>query len=353
MIKMSNLSEKEIIEYMKMYGMCNIEQKNQIFFIVLKNHLRYLKKQSLIMYMREYSIVKELLQNIKNNGSIDRVAERKSIEGENIEILDIEGLKNLAKICSIKYKNDYDKAFAFDYTLYQNNMCPLICYSFNRWTGTNDMDEQTLRNLMEFSMMSLYKVVYLKMKKQNEELYKQQGSVADIYIENKDKGKRRKIKKVPKTMATLKFLAMQEYEIFKELRDTPLSEFLADDYSFNEKTKTISHKFVEGETGEYYLFNHIAFKREQLESLEKFYRVYRERKCKDIILDIHPGNFIWAEDKKKWILIDVGAIPEIGSDYYEFEKFEDYFNFVWKERERMMKKEPIRSMDFGIDLEMR
>ena len=87
--------------------------------------------------------------------------------------------------------------------------------------------------------------------------------------------------------------------------------------------------------------------------MEKFYRVYSERKRKDIILDIHPGNFIWSEDKKKWILIDVGAIPEIGSDYYEFEKFEDYFDFVWKKRERMMKEQPIRSMDFGIDLEMR
>ena len=163
----------------------------------------------------------------------------------------------------------------------------------------------------------------------------------------------RKIKKVPKTMASLKFLAMQEYEIFNELKNTPLSEFLASDYSFDDKEKIISHEFIEGETGEYYLFNHIPFKREQIVSLEKFYRVYSERKRKDIILDIHPGNFIWSEDKKKWILIDVGAIPEIGSDYYEFEKFEDYFDFVWKKRERMMKEQPIRSMDFGIDLEMR
>lgn len=353
MIKMSNLSEEEILEYMKMYGMCNVEQKNQIFFIVLKNHLRYLKKKSLIMYMREYPKVKELLQNIKNNGSIDKVAERMNIEAENIDISSMEGLMNLAKICTTKYENDYNKVFAFDYTLYQNDMCPLICYSFNKWIGTNDMDEQTLRKLMEFSMMSLYKVVYLEMKKKNDKLYKQQGSVADIYIEKENKGKKRKIKKVPKTMASLKFLATQEYEIFEKLKNTPLSEFLAGDYSFNEKEKIISHEFIEGETGEYYLFNHIPFKREQVESLERFYRVYRERKCKDIILDIHPGNFIWAEDEKKWILIDVGAIPEIGSDYYEFEKFEDYFDFVWKERERMMKEQPIRSMDFGIDLEMR
>lgn len=50
-------------------------------------------------------------------------------------------------------------------------------------------------------------------------------------------------------------------------------------------------------------------------------------------LDVHPGNFVWEPNLKRWFFIDLGLIPYIGSDYYyKWDSFEKYYQHVWETR---------------------
>ena len=127
-----------------------------------------------------------------------------------------------------------------------------------------------------------------------------------------------------------------------------MKEFVVDDYSLDEERAILGHKFEEGNNGEYYLFNK-KISQEQIDSLRNFYENYITRTNKDIILDIHPGNFIWDNLKNKWYLIDVGPIPYIGREYYEYSLFEEYFNHIWIRRLERMEKYPIRSINLDTN----
>ncbi len=352
MIKLSKLSEKELIEYMKLYSKCTVKQKNELFFITLKNHLMFLKKNSLKAYGENYKYLKNLLDNLESNDIIESIREKNNISLYAHLNDSLGEILNLIKTCDTEYKDNYSKSLAINFSLYENGMCPLIFYSFGKWIDLGNLEENELRNIMEFSMMSLYKIIHTKIKETQNEQLEDKGSVSKIILRTKT-NKKKIVYKIPKSLGSKEILSQQEYDIYRELITTDMKDFMAKDYSFDEKEKILSHEFIEGNDGEYYLFNHIQLTNEQEESLRRFYDVYSNRKRKDIILDIHPGNFVWSEQRKQWIIVDLGAIPEIGSDYYKFEQFEGYYDFVWKQRETMMKKVPIRSMDFDIDLEVR
>lgn len=352
MIKLSELSEKELMEYMKLYSKCNLTQKNKIFFLTLKNHLMFLKKVSLKLYGENYKYLKQLLNNLDSKKIIEEIRKENSILTDKNSCNSIEEILHMIKKYDNMYDDNYKKSLAINSTLYENNICPLIFYSFGKWIDLKNLNEKELRNIIEFSIMSLYKVIYAKMQYPKEQELEDKGSVSKIFLVSKP-NKQKMIYKIPKSLASEEILAQQEYDIYKELIGTEMQEFIAENYLFDEKKKIISHEFVEGKDGEYYLFNHIKLTEEQKKSLKRFYDVYSKRKRKDIILDIHPGNFVWSEKRKKWIIIDLGAIPEIGSDYYKFEQFDEYYDFVWNKREEMMKKVPIRSMDFCVDLEVK
>ena len=59
---------------------------------------------------------------------------------------------------------------------------------------------------------------------------------------------------------------------------------------------------------------------------------------------------ILYESARKWFFIDTGTIPQIGSEYYDFSTFNDYFINIWQKRKENMKNIPIRSLDYCVDL---
>lgn len=352
MIKLSELNETDLIEYMKLYGRCTVKQRNELFFIALKNHLMFLKRTSLKSYGKKYTFLKDLLNDLNSIDIVENIKENNGISSYSYSIDSIQDILNLIQFCDVEYKDNYTKSLAINFSLYKNNMCPLIFYSFGKWIELKEMKEDDLRKVMEFSMMSLYKIIRNKMKETTtEQQVEDKGSVSRILLKSHP-NKKKMVYKIPKSLGSKEILAQQEYDIYRELINTDMKDFIAGNYMFDAQEKILSHEFIEGKDGEYYLFNHIELSKEQEESLKKFYYVYSNRERKDIILDIHPGNFVWSEQRRQWIIVDLGAIPEIGSDYYQFEEFEGYYDFVWKQRETMMKKVPIRSMDFGIDLEI-
>ncbi|MCO6679214.1 hypothetical protein KJY99_11580 [Cutibacterium avidum] len=61
-------------------------------------------------------------------------------------------------------------------------------------------------------------------------------------------------------------------------------------------------------------------------------------------LDLHPGNFVWSDDR--WVLVDAGPVPYIGSWYYGIGDFDGYFTEVWSRRLLNMREMPVRSVDW-------
>ncbi len=336
-MKLNELSNEELYKYLQYYNNLNEEEKNQINFIVYKNHLMYLKENDIDKFNYYYSSLNNIL-NTKNNIFYSK----KKVKLNNISDI-IKCFNNIFK----KENDFFNNSLLLNSILINNGLCPIVLYAFNNKIYDIPIDENKIKDLIEFSLMYLYRVVkkdYLYKYEGN--LLDDSGAVSSIYLSNN------MIIKYPKTYASNLFLMKQEIDSYSYLINTKLKPFIANNYVFDSEKKTIIHDFIDGKNGEYYLFNHISFTKKQIKSLRDFYDVYSSLFNK-IILDIHPGNFIWDEGKEQWFIIDLGVLPTIGKEYYEFNTFDEYFENIWINREDTMKRIPIRSIDLDIDLNVK
>ena len=335
-MKIKDLKEKDLIKYLRIYNELNEFEQVTINFIVYKNHLRYLKEYDKTNYDYYYKLFKHNSDNLSFY----------NINSSNEVINSLEDMVNLFNNIMLGNQNFIEKITSYNSIMIKNGLCPLVLYAFNKLIYKLPLDIVRMRELVEFSVMSLYRVVKINLSSNNLNSQKvnDTGAISDIYLTHN----KNLVKKVPKTVASFSFLLQQEYSIAKQLNETAFREYIPTNYKFNYKNKTLVHDYVEGFDGEYYLFNHIKLSKEQVSLLKKLYLCYKNI-YNEFILDFHPGNFIWNEKMKKWIIIDLGAIPTIGSDYYIYDTFEEYFENIWLAREMTMKKIPIRSLDFGND----
>lgn len=245
--------------------------------------------------------------------------------------------------------SDISRAVLLNLILYKSGLCPLIVYSFYKWQWGKEYPNR-LERLVEFSLTYLYRMVpsfpnycpdnYIKVDCC--------GSTCNLYFNQSNNT----ICKSPKNLAAYLYLLPQEYSNAIVLKHSSLKCFLAQEYKYDYNERKLYHKMVQGKTGEYYLFNHIRLSNIQIQSLRNFYNAYINRKHKDIILDVHPGNFVWDKIKKQWYIVDIGSIPDIGKEYYVYRDFETYLENIWINREQNMKKYPIRSINLKCDLLM-
>ncbi len=336
-MKLSELNNQDLFNYMLFYSKMTYEEKNKINFVVYKNHLMYLKENDSKKYDYYYAFLEKLLYDNRTFLKSKR----------NIKINNVNDIVVLFNNVMKPEDNLFENSLLLNNILADNGLCPLVLYAFNNIIYTMPITEKDIKNIIEFSLMYLYRVVTLKKNKlENLFLLNDTGAISNIYLE------KNVIIKYPKTVASKLFLMQQEMDSYNYLSKTDLNKFLPENYTFDAVNKFLMHNFVSGENGEYYLFNHIPFTEKQIKSLRLFYSTYSLLFNK-IILDIHPGNFIWCEEKQQWIIIDLGVLPTIGKEYYEFETFEEYFENIWLKREETMKKIPIRSLDFAIDLNVK
>lgn len=340
-MKLCNLSDDLLFEYMKSYSKFEISDKNKINFLVFKNHLMYLKENNFKKYNYYYKFLSDILCG--NNQFLNNTSQ--------IYISNIQNIYDIFNNIMKKEETFFEDSIALNNILISNGLCPLILYAFNNIIFKYPISKNDIKEIIEFSIMSLYRTVSFQTSSNilfdnNFSLFNKDGAISDIYLKDN------KIFKYPKTAASNLFLMQQEKEAYDYLNKTDLKYFLAENYFFDNDNKIIIHDFVSGKNGEYYLFNHITFSDEQLISLKKFYKLYLGI-SKNIILDIHPGNFIWDEINKKWIIIDLGVLPTIGREYYDYNSFEKYFENIWLKREETMKKIPIRSLDFELNLDVK
>lgn len=340
-IKLCNLSDDLLLEYMKVFCTFEIYDKNKINFLVFKNHLMYLKETCLEKYNYYYNFLSDILCG--NNQFLNDVNK-----------ININNIKDIHIMFNNLMKNEetfFEDSIILNNILISNGLCPLVLYAFNDIIYKYPVSKNDIKEIIEFSIMYLYRMVSLQSSSNtlfdnNYSLFNKDGAISNIYL------KGNKIYKYPKTVASKLFLMQQEKETYDYLSNTDLKCFLAENYFFDSTNKIIIHDFVRGENGEYYLFNHISFSDEQLTSLKKFYNLYINI-SKSIILDVHPGNFIWDEINNKWVIIDLGVLPMIGREYYDYNSFEEYFENIWLKREETMKKVPIRSLDFELNLDVK
>lgn len=232
------------------------------------------------------------------------------------------------------------------YEMHNQGICPFLLFSFGECHWNRDR-YMFARENAEFCLMYLYRTVSYQMPYDisSSICISGEGATSNVYMSS-DKSI---VIKVPKTYASYNYLLQQEYENLIELKKTSIKYFLPEQYNFDFKSHCLSHERIVGDSAEDYLFHNISFEKNQIESLKKFYESYMNRENRDLILDIHPGNFIWSSSKKQWFLIDLGSLPFIGKEYYEFYSFDEYFQSIWLQREQIMKRYPIRSIDFEIN----
>jgi len=342
------LPESKLINLVKYYQNLSISQKSHIIYIAIKNTLPseiemrttwndllnrvYIKLNDISFENIIYDFLK---QNIND---LDVLID--------IQIYDIESLL----ICLKQYQYLSDKysmalySLFINYLLHKQGYCPMLFYSFGTWKTIKN--EQDIRLLIELSLTYLYRFIEVVTPKDIGKDYQllSEGATSIVYLCFGG----RTICKIPKNFIAADLLIKQEYENYLYLSNTCLKKYIASNYVYDSEKNRLYHENIIGVTGEAMLFNHILFSAEQIKSLEYFYLLYSSRLDKELILDIHPGNFIWDELKECWCLVDIGTIPKIGSDYYDFENFKSYFKYVWEDREELMRVVPIRSVDLCL-----
>lgn len=247
-------------------------------------------------------------------------------------------------------KNKILGGLLFNSILFDSGLCPLVLYAFNRFLILSKTPTP-LSYLIELSLVYLYRLVPNKEKCLPKGFCDKIdcGETSYIYVNQES----RVVCKYPKTLASKRYLQMQEAINISILKKTKLNRYCLGSYRYDEQSKCLFHEYIDGVNGEFLLMNNNDLSSRQRDVLKEFFLEYNKREEKGLLLDIHPGNFIWDRKEGIWKLIDCGSIPIIGSDYYEFSTFEEYFGAIWLSRFENMKKIPIRSLDLKDDFVIR
>lgn len=340
----SEYSIKNLLNHSLIFGKLDEKIKLDMFRISCRNNFRYLRSpnRNQIQMLKNILEINMLREDIPTIKIIEKIAIRIPSDGSDF-------LKKLLEIETLLKSKRYDKWEAstiINICLIRNNFCPLLRFAFDRWYDITPHNSRTLiPYLIEFSTEYLYRLIRVN-KIINSGVHLAEGSHNSLFLFKKTKT----IKKIPKSIGAKYFINDLEIKITKLLLKSKLKEYIPRLISYNITTKIIIRQYIEGKTGHALLtsdfFNNNA---EATKDLKKFFRIYKKiRKKLKINLDIHPGNFVWSINKKKWFFVDTGPIPIIGSEYFPLNSFKNYFQKIWLDRHRRIKELPIRSVDLNF-----
>ena len=335
------LTKDELLYYLQQFADFSSYYQCAVFYVIIKNHL--LGSMGNDRYQEYHKLVHELFLYVNDKRQFVSIID--AFLGETTaENITSNNIFNIVKSCIGKDCDYFTKTLIFNTWLFKNNLCPLLCFAFGAWQVEPEVTEDKLQDIIELTIMSVYRIVAHAPEKDDKTLFNDSGGVFDVHI-TEDK---QHIKKYPKNYAALAFLAQQEVESFEYFGKIPgLKQFLPLMYSLDAQSKVLTHTFINGISGDDILktIGHLTGKqKKQLASFYDIYMKYPEMR----FLDVHPGNFIWEPKTERWFLIDLGLIPKIGSDYYKWDNFDMYFHNVWETRLWQMKNVPIRSLDYAL-----
>ncbi|MBO7053232.1 MAG: hypothetical protein J6W27_02240 [Alphaproteobacteria bacterium] len=310
--------------------------------MTIKNHLIGAKNYA--DYDKYYALCRQLYPLLNDKQSFFNVIE--SFVGKCATMyVGNDYMSIFTQIINPQDKSDlFIKTLKLNTILFNNHLCPLVCYAFGKWQIDSNIAPTLFYNILELTVMSLYRVVPHTAPQVEGNLLNDTGGIFDIYKTYDNK----LVRKTPKSYAAFSFLAQQEFESYKFFsQNSELLEYLPDVYTLDTQNMVLSHSFIKGDSGDYMLMNNKLITDVQKRDLAKFYDIYLKNP-EMRFLDIHPGNFIWNTEQNRWLFIDMGLIPYIGSEYYKKSCFNEYYHDVWETRLWQIAHIPIRSFDYGV-----
>lgn len=248
-------------------------------------------------------------------------------------------------LCSISDIDHITKAAILNKYLSAHNLCPFVHYAFSMWHDIETISD--VLHLAELGPTYLYKLIPHKITCTEETgTFLGSGAYGDVYLcENQ-----RTVLKLPRNLAALSFMNRLEMEAYQVGLTTPLKQYLAPVVHYSETTAVIEKIYIKGISGwrllEDSIFRDHPYEIGQIREIYALVSdIYRKT---GINIDMHPGNFQWHPDERRWYLIDYGSMPEIGADYFPHDSFEAYFKKIWLDLHNLMITVPIRSLDIEI-----
>lgn len=348
-----DFNENDLIREMKIFGMLNQEIKNELFLLAVKNSILFYS----IHYNLEdkYFTLPDFMNKYKkDNNFIEFIIEKYGIDINIIKnkskVVKFDEIRGLYEILKLYGYSLLEISIYINIYLYINNCVP-ITFGFNGcWNLNFIKDIKSMNELIETTIFLMYSMVESTKKVQIMEkanLYSNLGAKCNVYVNNIEK--ETYIYKIPKNLASFRYISKKEKDNYDILSNTCIKKFLPKKYMYDEKLRIIIHTFIDGITGEAWLKKNVGLNDKQISSLEEFYNKYRKLNHLEFCLDLHPGNFVWLEDDEIWKLIDLGAIPILLYSSYNYEKFTDYFMKIWIERKNDIIRYPIKTFDFNVD----
>ncbi|MEV0769594.1 hypothetical protein [Nocardia salmonicida] len=226
--------------------------------------------------------------------------------------------------------------------MHEQGLAPVLTYAFNLWVATA-ADPKTLgRRLAELTIMGLYRLAEAQKPPPDTTLLGS-GSAADVIRTGG------RVHKYPRNYAAREVLLPLEFANYQVLAQTCLHDRVATNAVFDPSTRILSHDFVPGNDGESMLRTGCPPNLQQRSDLRSLHAALLcELPEHHLVLDLHPGNFVWNPTSARWVLVDIGPIPVVGSEEYAAEDFTAYYIHTWQNRLAREHAEPIRSIDFSL-----
>lgn len=329
--------QMDLYNRMGLFGKLNSKEQEYIFIIAFYNNLRLYEEDP----KKRYSIIIELFDN-KKNDLLKKFKDLKletfnnnspwktQIEKINYQISKIPGTKPL------------ERSLILNIWLYRSGLCPFVRFAFDKWYEIDINSGKIIEELADLSTTYFYRLIPIK-EEFDPQLKIGAGAYSNVY--RSENGKT--IYKVPRNLASSKFASYHEYKSSIYAQQTELAPYLPKLINFDEVTGMIEREFINGISGAELLKNLSC--KDFPYDLNQIKEIYDAAdlifKRDRINFDIHPGNMMWSYYHKKWFLVDLGPMPEIGSDYFPRGNFNEYFKKIWLDRCRLMIEVPIRSLD--------
>lgn len=340
--ELPRLTPDELLCFLQKFGTLSAYYQCAIFYLVIKNHLFGSREER--GYQEYCKLVRQLFFVLDNKSKFCAIIDA-FLDNQKVAKTSPNQMLDAVNNCMRKKGDLFNKTLMFNNLLFKSDLCPLLCYAFGSWQISPELTKDNLLNIIELTIMYMYRIVPNKTENMDKLSFVNKGGVFNVCILENQK----QVLKYPKNYAAKAFLAQQESDSYRYFAKNPeMKPFLPNFYTFDTERKIIAHTFINGISGDDILEMGGQLNEKQKSELAKFYNIYM--KYPEMrFLDVHPGNFVWEPNLKRWFFIDLGLIPYIGSDYYyKWDSFEKYYHHVWGTRLWQKKNIPVRSLDYAL-----
>lgn len=340
---MTSLPDVVLEGHLRQYAAFSDADRTRILAAVIKNYGRSVDRsdpnrrarwQAAAHDLTTMPLTKELVESHAHRLSI-RVAGPRSALGPHSLLADIG-----AAVQQTPMSAEYQLGLALD--MHEQGLAPVLAYAFNRWITSAHASKAIGQDLAELTIMGLYRLAGEQPTVIDPSLLAS-GSAAHVIRTGT------RVRKHPKNYAAREVLLPLEFVNYQVLARTGLRDRIPPDAEFDPATQTLHHAYVPGTDGESILRTRCCPNPQQRADLRSLYSALLcELPAQGLVLDLHPGNFVWDIEGDRWVLIDIGPIPRIGSEEYFVEDFGTYYTHTWLNRLIREYVEPIRSIDYNV-----